>query len=49
MTNEANARLTLWDLIKTVQDTAGSDREAVAVLAHLFETRRVTYPHVAVS
>jgi len=37
--------LTLMDLVKTVQDTAHSDREAVAVLAHLFQTRRVRYPH----
>lgn len=43
MTQDASARVTLLDLVKTVQDTARSDQEAVEVLAHMFRTRRVVY------
>jgi len=34
-------RLTLRQIIEAVQDAAASDREAVAVIGHLFRTRRV--------
>lgn len=31
-------RVTLLELVKTVQDVAGSDEEAVAVLTHLLKS-----------
>jgi hypothetical protein len=31
--------ITIFDLVKAVQDTARSDEEAVAVLEHLLRTR----------
>jgi hypothetical protein len=33
--------VTLLDLVRTVQDFARSDREVVAVVAHLFRSRSV--------
>jgi hypothetical protein len=33
--------ITLLDLVRTVQDIARSDREVVAVVAHLFRSRSV--------
>lgn len=35
--------VTLLDVIRTIQDTARSDREAVAVLTHMLKTKRVRY------
>lgn len=40
-TGEPTTRLTIRELIATVQDTAGSDEEAVAIMAHLIDTLRV--------
>ncbi len=34
--------LTLAELVETIQDTAGSDAEAVAILTHMINTGRVT-------
>jgi hypothetical protein len=34
-------RVTIFELVEAVQDTAGSDAEVVAVLSHLFKTVRV--------
>ncbi len=34
--------LTLAELVETIQDTAGSDAEAVAILTHMIKTGRVT-------
>ena len=33
--------LTIQDIVSTVQDHAQTDEEAVAVILHLFRTRRV--------
>lgn len=38
---ELTTRLTILELIATVQDTARSDEEAVAIMAHLIDTGRV--------
>ncbi len=35
--------VTLFDVVETVQENAGTDREAVAVLTHLLKTRRVRF------
>jgi len=37
-------RLTIADVVATVQDAARSDEEVVAVLIHLFLTRRLQLP-----
>jgi len=39
MHNVITRRTTILELVKAVQDTARSDEEAVAVLAHLLSTR----------
>jgi hypothetical protein len=38
---ERAADLTLLDVVRTVQDSARSDEEAVAVIEHMLKTRRV--------
>ena len=35
------SNLTLGDVVQALQDLAGSDDEAVAVLAHMIRTRQV--------
>lgn len=36
-----SAHLTVLELVKAVQDTAGSDDEAVAIIQHMLKTGRV--------
>jgi hypothetical protein len=36
--------VTLLDVVRTVQDLTRSDREVVAVVAHLFRSRSVVRP-----
>jgi hypothetical protein len=42
-------RVTILELVKAVQDTAGSDEEVVAVLSHILRTARATRPLPAVA
>jgi hypothetical protein len=35
--------VTLFDVVRTIQEHSQSDREAVAVLRHLLRTKRVRY------
>lgn len=35
--------VTLFDVVRTIQETSRSDREAVAVLRHMLKTKRVRY------
>ena len=37
-------QVTLFELVKAVQDVAGSDAEVVAVLTHLLKTARSARP-----
>ena len=37
-------RVTILDLVKTVQDIAGSDEEVVAVLNHILRQARASRP-----
>ncbi len=42
-------RVTILELVKAVQDTAGSDEEVVAVLTHILRSARATRPLPAVA
>jgi hypothetical protein len=42
-------RVTIFELVKAVQDTAGSDEEVVAVLTHILRSARATRPLPAVA
>jgi len=37
-------RVTIFELVKTVQDIAGTDEEVVAVLRHILRTARASRP-----
>ena len=39
--------VTLLDVVRTVQDLTHSDREVVAVVAHLFRSRSIVRPRGA--